>query len=134
MSQKTNNTEFITEFISIDKQHISLWKIKSAEYSNRNLKEKSYDALIEIYNKFKIVNATKDTVQKKIRSLRAAFRRELKKVKEGQKSGFGGEKAEEHQTSLWYYPLLLFTVEQEESRSSLNNMDMDMEDTLSEVN
>lgn len=81
-----------------------------------------------MYKKYEIPNASKDTVQKKIKCLRTAFRRELKKVKDAQKSGIGADEVEDVQSTLWYFKLLLFTAEQEESRESVSNIDPKMSD------
>lgn len=133
MAQKKHNeVEFITEFINIYKEHNALWKIKSPEYSNRLLKEKGYSALIEVYQRFGIENATKDAVKKKISSLRSSFRRELKKIKHV-KSGMGGDEAEQNEPTLWYYNLLLFTADQEETRKNISNDISDEDADLTEV-
>lgn len=59
--------DFLTEFIELYRENQCLWKIKSKDYSNRQLKEAAYKLLI---NKLKEVdeNATKDCVTKKINS------------------------------------------------------------------
>lgn len=118
--RKQNEVDFITEFINIYKEHTALWKIKSPEYSNRHLKDKGYAALMELYKTHSIEPVTKDIIKKKISSLRSSFRRELKKIK-NVKSGMGGEEAEENEPSLWYYNLLLFTADQEETRENVSN-------------
>lgn len=106
------------------KKHPSLWNVKSAEYINRNLKEKGYNELQELYEKYNIANCTVETVKKKIQSLRAAFRRELKKFKQAKKSGAGTDEVENQQPTLWYFPLLMFTADNEESRESTSNVQM----------
>lgn len=41
------NKTFILEFIELYKLHPCLWKIKSKEYSNRNMKDRANGVLIE---------------------------------------------------------------------------------------
>ncbi|KAG5872131.1 hypothetical protein JTB14_030314 [Gonioctena quinquepunctata] len=104
--------------ISVYRELTALWKIKSQEYSNKIVKEKGFDALLEIYKKYNFENVTNDTVKKKISSMRASFRRKHKKLKT-LKSGIGSEEVEE--PSLWYYSLLLFTADHEEPRDTISN-------------
>jgi hypothetical protein len=87
--------EFIEEFRS----HPSIWKIKSKEYHNREMKERAYSALTE---KVKTVDprVNKETVLKKINNLRSSFRKERKKVLMA-KSGMSTEDL--YVPKLWYY-------------------------------
>jgi len=81
LSEKSlKNKTFILEFIELYKLHPCLWKIKWKEYSNRNMKDRAYGVLIE---KMKEIDkdANRDTVVKKINSLRSAYRKEIKKIK-----------------------------------------------------
>ncbi|KAF5286785.1 hypothetical protein FQR65_LT12440 [Abscondita terminalis] len=45
---KMSNKEFSIEFIEIYRQNSALWKIKSTDYVNKNLKKVEYCALIEV--------------------------------------------------------------------------------------
>ncbi|KAJ8936959.1 hypothetical protein NQ318_015621 [Aromia moschata] len=80
--------DLLTNFIEVYKANHCLWKIKSKEYTNKNLKTIAYDKLIDIC---KTVNpeANKDYVVKKIQSFRGSFRKEIKKVLESKRSGAG---------------------------------------------
>lgn len=129
MANKSNESEFITDFITVYKEHPVLWHVKSPDYINRNLKDAGYKTLLKIYEKYQIENASVDTVKKTIQSLRAAFRRELKKNWDLKKSGAGTEDLEEYTSTLWYFSLLLFTAENEEARPSTSSL-MDSEDVL----
>jgi hypothetical protein len=40
--------DFMTEFAEVYHQHPALWKVKSKEYVNKNLKIQGYVALLEI--------------------------------------------------------------------------------------
>jgi Alcohol dehydrogenase transcription factor Myb/SANT-like len=43
--------EVVTEFIEIYKCHPCLWKIKSRDYTNRNLKNAAYEKLVQFCKK-----------------------------------------------------------------------------------
>ncbi|KAF6202450.1 hypothetical protein GE061_004850 [Apolygus lucorum] len=106
--------EFMTEFINTYRAHPALWKTKSKDYVNRNLKNTGYEALIEIFKKVD-QNADRDLVAKKIQSLRGSFRKELKKYLKYQKNG--GRVDEQYVPSLWYFDMLMFTRDQEPADS-----------------
>ncbi|KAL4706056.1 hypothetical protein ACJJTC_001654 [Scirpophaga incertulas] len=112
--------EFLTQFIDLYKSLPTLWKIKSKEYSDRNKKNEPYHLMIEKLKKVE-PNATRDTVTKKINSLRSSRRKEKKKVKDSLKSGTSTDDV--YQPSLWYYELLDFVDDQETARDpiSVNN-------------
>ncbi|KAF6217089.1 hypothetical protein GE061_001442 [Apolygus lucorum] len=119
MDIRHTTKEFMTEFISIYREHPALWKTKSKEYVNRNLKNVGYDALIELYKKVD-PDADRDLVSKKIQSLRGSFRKELKKFEKYRKSGAGLD--EQYVPSLWYFDLLMFTRDQELPTDSIDNL------------
>lgn len=112
--------EFLREFIDIYRANTCLWRIKSREYSNRHLKEKSYAELVK---KLKEINesATKEDVIKKINSIRGSFRKEYRKVQQSKKSGAGVEDI--YKPNLWYYELVMFLKDEEEVKSSRSNID-----------
>jgi hypothetical protein len=60
----TWSKEFVLKFIEEFCSHPSIWKVKSKEYQNREMKERAYSALAE---KVKTVDpqANKETVLKK---------------------------------------------------------------------
>ena len=68
------NKTFILEFLDSYTSFLCLWKIKSKEYSNRNIKDRAYEVLME---KMKEIdeNANRDAVVKKINSLQSAYRK-----------------------------------------------------------
>lgn len=113
--------EFISEFFKKYREYSCLWKIKSKEYTNKNLKNKAYDDLFDMC-KTVYPDANRDFVVKKIQSFRGSFRKELKKVENSKRSGRSADKV--HVLTLWYYNLLEFTIDQElptESISNINN-------------
>ena len=60
--------ESILHFIDMYRSLECLWKIKSKEYSNKHLKEKAYEKLVEFRQSFDRTE-NKDTVTKKINRL-----------------------------------------------------------------
>lgn len=73
--------EVITNFIELYKSYPCLWKIKSRDYTNRNLKNAAYNKLVDFC---KSINpeANRDYVAKKIQSFRGSFRKEMKKLED----------------------------------------------------
>jgi hypothetical protein len=114
--------QFIEEFINMYREFPCLWRIKSKQYSNRNLRNEAYEKLVAKLKEIE-PEANKEMVIKKINTLRTAFRREMKKVKEGTHSGMGSDDV--YEPRLWYYPLLYFTVEQETQREGQSNVEED---------
>jgi len=123
------NRKFLLEFIELYRSYPCLWKIKSREYSDRIKKDRAYEQLVE---KLKEVdeNATKETVKKKIDSMRGCYRKELKKVKHTKRSGTGTEGV--YIPRLWYFDELGFLSDQENTRVGVSNLeddeDLDMDD------
>lgn len=111
--------EFLVDFIEQYKSFSCLWKVKSKEYSDRNAKSYAYNVLVE---KLQTVDpeANRESVVKKINSLRTAYRKELKKVVESEKSGAGEDIYVPH---LWYFELLNFLKDQEIPRRTTSNID-----------
>lgn len=122
MSKKEK--EFLIEFIELYKTFPCLWKIKSREYSDRNAKSQAYEILVE---KMRSVDesANRETVVKKINSMRTTYRKELKKVLDSERSGTGTDDV--HVPHLWYYELLSFLKDQETPRNTKSNMDEESE-------
>nr|CAI5846445.1 unnamed protein product [Callosobruchus analis] len=111
--------DMVTEFIEIYRSHPALWKVKSKEYVNRNLKNLGYDALVQFYRKVD-PNADRDIVSKKIQSMRGSFRKELKKFEKFKRSGASSD--DQYVPSLWYFDLLMFTREHETATESFDNI------------
>lgn len=81
-----NEREVLKTFISVYRQNPILWNTSLKEYSDRDKKNKCYKQLVEIYQKIK-KRATIEDVKKKINSLRTNYRKELKKIKDSQRTG-----------------------------------------------
>lgn len=112
----------VLEFIELYRAEESLWKVKSKEYSNRLIRERAYNKLIQ-FAKSVEPDADKEYVQKKINNLRGCFRKELKKVEGSRLSGAGAD--EIYQPKLWYYDNLLFLKDQETTRQTCSSMEAD---------
>lgn len=112
--------EFLREFIELYQSFPCLWKIKCREYSDRNAKAQAYNILIE---KLQTVNpeANRDSVVKKINSLRTTYRKELKRVLESERSGAGVEDI--YVPNLWYYESMNFIRDQEIPRNTKSNIE-----------
>ena len=124
MASTQETQAFWREFIELYRSFPALWKIKSEEYKNRNLKGEQYNILVE---KLKEIdsNATRATVIRKINTFRSNFRRELKKVLESENSGAGIEDI--YKSSLWYYDDLTFLRDQEMQQDGISSMDNEQE-------
>ncbi|KAJ8953479.1 hypothetical protein NQ318_023600, partial [Aromia moschata] len=121
--------EFLTEFIALYESFPCVWRVKSKEYSDRDKKAEAYERLVE---KYKEIDATanRETVVKKINSLRSVYRKELAKVNKSIRSGSGED--EIYKPSLWYFDLLHFLNDQETPRQSRNTMDENEESAVDE--
>lgn len=114
-----DNKKFWSEFISLYREQRPLWDVRSKDYSNKHIKRESYDVLVE---KVKEINSSADEkyVKAKIESLRASFRRELKKVLASKKTGSSQDDV--YEPNLWYFDLLLFTADQESVRKGVSSL------------
>ena len=79
MSASREEMAFWTEFIELYREQTSMWKMKSAGYSDRHKKAASYEVLVAKLQE-RDSSATKDTVARKINIMRSAFWKEYKKV------------------------------------------------------
>lgn len=90
--------EILTDFIEIYRSHSCLWQVKTKEYTNKNLKNRAYDDLVN-YCKAHFPNADRGFVTKKIQNIRAAFRKEANKVSETKRTGTSSEDV--YKPTLW---------------------------------
>ncbi|CAJ0922608.1 unnamed protein product [Ranitomeya imitator] len=84
-----NEQDCVRALIEMYRSLPCLWKIKSADYSNRYKKKDAYEKL----------------------ALRTVYKKELNKVEKSLKSGAGTDDV--YVPKLWYYDLLAFTRDQE---------------------
>ncbi|XP_003250801.2 uncharacterized protein LOC100578797 [Apis mellifera] len=106
--------DFLAEFIQLYRSFPCLWQIKYKGYKDRLLRNRAYDALVQ---KLREVNpiADRETVIRKINTLRTAFRREYKKVRSSQR--MVQNPRQRYKSSLWYYDILKFVAEQNETNT-----------------
>ena len=104
--------DFLAEFIHLYRSFPCLWQVRYKGYKDRMLRNRAYDALVQ---KLREVNpvADRETVIRKINTLRTAFRREYKKVRISQKMVHNPR--QRYRSSLWYYDILKFVAEQNEA-------------------
>lgn len=110
---RTYSHELLTEFIEAFRNNPCLWKIRSNDYKDKNLKLQAYNNLLEIIRKVER-DATIENVKKKINSLRAGFRKEHKKVQDSKKTGSGTDQV--YVPKLWYYSQLEFLKDQAQGK------------------
>lgn len=106
--------DFLTEFIQLYRSFPCLWQVRYKGYKDRLLRNRAYDTLVQ---KLREVNpiADRETVIRKINTLRTAFRREYKKVRSSQR--MVKNPRQRYKSSLWYYDILKFVAEQNEGTS-----------------
>lgn len=107
-SSRSMSRELLEEFLNAYRNSPCLWKIKSADYLNKELKADAYRQLEAICQK-EHPDANRDFVSKKINSLRGSFRREYRRV----------ITESNYIPQLWFYELLHFTAEQENDLGEL---------------
>lgn len=84
---RTWNKKTKEELITLYKSFPCLWKISSEEYKIKNLKKDAYRKLVNFCKDRGFPEADRYFVVKKLQSLRASFRKELRKVEDSQRSG-----------------------------------------------
>lgn len=106
MAKAFSLREFLLEFIELYRGLPALWQVKSKDYTNRTKKAEAYDLLIEKYKELE-PNATRETVKRKINSMRSNYRKELRKIRELQKTD-SDDGPSIYEPSLWYFDQLAF--------------------------
>jgi len=107
-----------------------LWKVRSASYKNKQLRNKAWLKLFEIYKTIES-SATMVSLKNKISNIRTCYRRELKKVVDSERSGAGAD--EIYVPSLWYFDLLSFLTDNEIPVAGVSSLDVDDENEDIEV-
>lgn len=132
MATRNEDREFIIELLQLYRQHPALWKVKSTEYSDRNLKNDAYKVLIEKYKKVNPM-ADKESVKKKVNSLRTNYRKELKKVHASYR--YGTSIDDIYVSPLWYFNELNFLQDQIMPADRFSKITLPYEEkTLANVN
>lgn len=120
VSESQSEREILEHFIDTYRQLPELWNTTSNDYSNRDKKKEGYIKLLNIYKKVK-KDAKIEDVKKKINSLRTNFRKELKKIKDSQRTGSATTDVYEPSSWLFFHLQFLKDVETpDKSRSTIN--------------
>ena len=85
----------------------------------QNEKKEQYEHLLRKYRE-RFPDADKNQLIKKFNSLRTNFRKEMKWIKDSEKSGTGADDVVE--PTLWYFEEMKFLIGQEEPCTSLNTI------------
>ncbi|KAB0795815.1 hypothetical protein PPYR_09876 [Photinus pyralis] len=97
-----------------------MYKIKSANYKNRNLRKKALDAIQSELIKIK-PDVTIQKIQNKFQSLKQNANKEFKKCNNSKRSGADQDAVIE--PSLWYYEMLRFIFDNCSQREALDSFD-----------
>ncbi|KAJ8709733.1 hypothetical protein PYW08_009737 [Mythimna loreyi] len=96
--------DIIIRLIELYRDLPGLWDPNHELYSNREARQVAYESLLECYRKFDKEASVAD-VKKRLENMRAAYRREKKKV---EKSIADENRSTIHVPMLWYYQLFSF--------------------------
>ncbi|KAF5294604.1 hypothetical protein FQA39_LY13363 [Lamprigera yunnana] len=124
--EKDDERKFILECIEVYHSLPALWNIKSKDYSNRIKKNEQYNNLLRKYREY-YPDADKAQLVKKFNSLRTNFRKELKQIKDSEKSGAGTDDIIE--PTLCYFEEMNFLVGQKEPSTSQSTIQIQDDDT-----
>ena len=102
--------DFLTKFLEEYREMPVQWQVRSADYSNRTKRDEAWDLLVQL-TRGKIPEADLCFVKKKVDSIRASFRKELRRFRYSKRSGLSADDV--YKPTLWYFDLLLFTANQD---------------------
>nr|CAH7724455.1 unnamed protein product [Callosobruchus chinensis] len=92
------------EFIHMYRSFPCLWKVKSAEYADRDKKNKAFEELLKKWRDID-PSANLDLAKRKFDSIRGSFKKDLKKVNASKKSGASADDI--YHSHLCYFTELL---------------------------
>lgn len=107
--------KFWLEFIDLYKSLPELWKMSSEEYTNRALRNKAYEIMLEKYHEID-KDANVYTVKKRINNIRTAFRRELNRLRRSELEATCPQDI--YKPTLWYFKNLEFLIEEGEEENA----------------
>jgi hypothetical protein len=81
MSKTFVNPDSFTKFLEEHRELPALWQVRSADYSKRAKRDEAWDLLVQ-FTREKIPDADLCYVKKKVDSIRASFRKELRRVRD----------------------------------------------------
>lgn len=106
MEIKKSEREFVLEFLGAYKSLPCLWDMSSEEYVDRRKKMKAYDTLLDKF-KERYPEATLADVRRKINSLRASFRKEMRRKEDFDRRKMR-EDDEEYESQVWLFEPMSF--------------------------
>ncbi|XP_068081935.1 uncharacterized protein [Anabrus simplex] len=115
MSGTTSGRDFVLEVIESYRNHPCLWQVTHADYHDKVKRNNAVDQLVQLF-KTKDPEANRETVLKKLSSMRGSYNKELRKIKASQTTGT--EPSSVHVPKLWYYDQLSFLKDQDIPRRS----------------
>ena len=118
MSKTFISPDFLTKFLEEYLEMPVLWQVRSADYSKRTKRDEAWDLLVQLIRE-KIPEADLCFVKKKVDSIRASFRKELRRVRNSKRSGLPADDV--YKPTLWYFDLLLFQVVSVVFRTIISN-------------
>jgi hypothetical protein len=125
MSKTFMSPDFLTKFLEEYREMPVLWQVRSADYSNRKKRNEAWDLLVHLTRE-KIPEADLCFVKKKVDSIRASFRKELRRVRDSKRRGLSADDV--YKPTLWYFDLLLFTADQDIPRKIKSSLEEEIED------
>ena len=76
------------EFLAIYRKYDILWNIKRSDYSNKNVRDVSFQKLVsEVKETGLDVTITTELLRKRIKTIRTVYRQELAKILKSEKNG-----------------------------------------------
>lgn len=124
------NIPIWVEFFETFRELPELWKVKSEVYKDRNKKKIAMEKLLNVYKEID-PEANNDSLKKRLTNIRTCYRRELKKVEKGEKSGAGAD--DEYVPNLWYFAMLDFLRDQETQIPGVSTIADDMQDEFEQT-
>ncbi|XP_022201818.2 uncharacterized protein LOC111058586 [Nilaparvata lugens] len=129
MCETKSEKQFILEFIDMYRGLPALWNVKCKDYSNRDKKAEQYEVLIEKYRE-RHPNADRKEVVKKINSLRTNFRKQVKRVRDAEKSGV---ETKEDESLMWYFEEMKFLLGLPQKTPTISNSTVDISWDVKEI-
>ncbi|KAF6201618.1 hypothetical protein GE061_004011 [Apolygus lucorum] len=108
MASTMSSRHFILEVINKYQERPCLWQVTHPSYRNKMKRNKALDDFLELFRSVD-PNANRETVQKKLSSIRSSFNKEQRKVQISLLSGSGSENV--HVPKLWYFDHLSFLAD-----------------------